>query len=99
VDTTGAGIDAVEKVLDTLEERLLACNRQEFARDERSAAEFTLRIVIDEDGAATSTLRNRSRASAAFFECIVPIYRSADWSALRRLEEVSATVRFSAGAC
>lgn len=99
VDPTGATADAVQDVLDTLEARLLVCNKQEFARDDNSAAQFTLRVVVDEDGVATTTLRNRADASDAFFDCIIPIYRSADWSGLRRLEEVSATVRFRTGDC
>lgn len=99
LDATGATTDAVQDVLDTLDDRLLVCNQQEFARDDASEAQFTLRIVIDEDGDATTTIRNRTDASNAFFDCILPVYRSADWSDLRRLEEVSATVRFRTGDC
>lgn len=99
LDATGATTDAVQDVLDSLEDRLLVCNQQEFARDDSSEGQFTLRIVIDEDGDATTTIRNRTDASNAFFDCILPVYRSADWSDLRRLEEMSATVRFRTGDC
>lgn len=99
LDATGATTDAVQDVLDTLDAGLLVCNQQEFARDDGSEAQFTLRVVIDEDGEATTTIRNRTDASNAFFECILPVYRSADWSELRRLENVSATVRFRTGDC